>query len=126
MIHLSSLRNRFLRDNIATQFGNLAANLARIHSYSKESRHNEIVAHLLDESRFFVEWLALNASLEQQLVLVDLQRVLTRWHFTWPQLSINLAQRESMRKQVQAWSEKVLDMSGLLIEPIPENEKVYA
>jgi hypothetical protein len=52
MIHLSSLRNRFLRDNIATQFGNLAANLARIHSYSKESRHNEIVAHLLDESRF--------------------------------------------------------------------------
>jgi len=113
----SKLRETFLRGDLSTQLGNLASNLARISIYTEDVQYQEIVEQLLDESKLFIEWVAPLAELEQQFVLVDLQRCLVRWRFTWSDISLDATQRAIVANKTRQWSDQLLAMSGLLEEP---------
>src|SRR2546422_618982 len=83
MTDRSQLRERYLRDPLPVRLGGLAANLARARSFSGNPTHCSVVAQVLEESEWFIEWAAPGAPLETQLTLVDCQRELARWRLLW-------------------------------------------
>lgn len=107
-------RERYLQDPLPLQLGGLAANLARIKSFSSYADHKDIVEGLVEESKFFIEWTAPGANLEVRARLVELQRLLARWHLRWDQIWADPAQRAAVAEQAQDWSQRVLELSGLL------------
>jgi len=114
MRNQTAIRERYLRDPLPIRLGGLAADLARVQSFSDNSNLRDAVEGLLEESRFFIEWAAPEAELEKQVALVELQRQLTRWQHSWPHIWADPAHRAAVAEQAGVWSERVLGMSGLL------------
>ncbi len=110
----AAIRERYLRDALPIRLGGLAANLARVKSFSNHPDHRDAVERLLDESKFFIEWAAPDARLEMQAELVELQIQLAGWQYTWASIWANPARRAAVAEQAGAWSERILKLSGLL------------
>lgn len=104
-----AIRERYLRDPISVRLGGLAADLARIASFAENSKNYEAVASLLEESKYFAEWVAFDAPLDLQEQLADVQVQLALWHRRW------LARRPEpcMREEAQRWSNLLLALAGL-------------
>ena len=83
MSEWSSMRERYLRDEVSIRFGGLAANLARIASFSRRPEHGDAVSRLVRESALFIEWTAPDAPKESLSDLAELQRVLSGWYHSW-------------------------------------------
>ena len=75
----TSLRERYLHDNLPVRLGGLAANLRRIGSFSHHPANGDAVASQVDESKYFIEWTAAEAEVETAAQLVELQVQLARW-----------------------------------------------
>jgi len=58
MKNLEKRRFRYLQDPTPVRLGGLAANLARIASFSKYADHREVVDPILQETKWFIEWIA--------------------------------------------------------------------
>jgi hypothetical protein len=114
MKNLTVIRERYLRDPLAIRLGGLAANLARIESFSDHPDHRDVVETLLEESKFFIEWTVPDAELPIQTELVDLQLQLAQWHLKWKNIWADPTQRLTVAAEAEMWSKKVLEMSGLL------------
>ncbi len=110
----TAIRERYLRDILPVRLGGLAANLARINSFSDHPDHRGVVEGLLDESKFFIEWTASDAGLELQAELVELQLQLACWQLNWKKIWNDPAQRVAVAGKARIWSERVLERSGLL------------
>ena len=110
----AALRERYLRDALPLRLGGLAANLARVKSFSDHTDHRDVVHSLLDESKFFIEWTAPSADLDVQVELVELQLQLARWQRAWADIWSSPVRRGAVAEQARLWSERVLRMSGLL------------
>lgn len=108
------IRERYLRDKLSTRLGGLAANLARVKSFSDNPDHCEVVESLLEESKFFIEWTAADAGVNTAAELVELQIQLARWQRSWSDIWADTVQRMKVAEQAHYWSKRVLDMSGLL------------
>lgn len=115
----SKLRERFLRDRVAIQLGNIASNLARIADFIRNEMEQADITELFDESKAMIEWAAPAATLEQQFVLVELQRCLVRWRFTWDDIAQDATQRASVVDKAREWSDQLIAISGLLDEDPP-------
>ena len=118
MIQSEAIRERYLRDGLQTRLGGLAANLARIASFADRptegGSYSAAVAHLLEESKWFIEWNGTTAPLETQAELVELQIQLAVWHRAWEQRRMDERRRREMIEQARAWSNRLLELSGLL------------
>lgn len=114
MKNQAAIQERYLREDLPQQLGGLAANLARIQSFSDHPDHREIVARLVEESQLFIEWSVPHVGAAVQAELVELQSLLAGWQQSWAELWVNDEQRSVMAQQAQAWSERVLKMAGLL------------
>ncbi len=110
----TAIRERYLRDELPVRLGGLAANLARIKSFSDHPAHRDVVETLVEESKFFIEWAAPEAELEVQARLVELQLLLARWQRRWEDIWADPVQRAAVAEQAHDWSKQVLEMSGLL------------
>ena len=110
----TALRERYLRDNLPVRLGGLAANLRRIGSFSQHPANGEAVASLVDESKHFIEWTAGDAEVETAAQLVELQVQLARWQRNWDRIWADPDQRRQVGEQSHLWSDRVLDLSGLL------------
>lgn len=113
------IRERYLKDILPVRLGGVAANLARIVSFSDHPKSAPVVTSLLEESLWFVEWSApdlLPERAEEAAQLVDIARELTRWHRIWNDAQNDPAKRSELAQQAQHWSDEVLKMSGLLEE----------
>jgi len=108
------IRERYLRDELSIRLGGLAANLARVKSFSDHPDHRDIVESLLDESKFFIEWTALDAEPELQADLVELQLRLACWQRSWVDIWADPARRAAVSEQANTWSERLLKISGLV------------
>jgi hypothetical protein len=114
MTDLSQLRERYLRDPLPVRLGGLAANLARVQSFSDHPAHCELVARLLEESAWFIEWTAPDAPLDTQMALLDCQRALARWRAAWGEIWHDAGRLAEVADQTGRWSERLLELSGLL------------
>jgi hypothetical protein len=108
------IRERYLRDQLPVRLGGLAANLSRIKSFSAQEASREAVASMIDESKYFIEWTAAEAEVTTAAQLVELQIQLARWQRNWIETWGNPLQRQQMAEQSAAWSQRVLELSGLL------------
>jgi hypothetical protein len=110
----TAIRERYLRDILPVRLGGLAANLARINSFSDHPDHRGVVEGILDESKFFIEWTASDAGLDLQAELVQLQLQLACWQLNWKRIWNDPVERAAVAGKARTWSERVLEMSGLL------------
>ena len=110
----ATIQERYLRDELPVRLGGLAANLARIKSFSDHPDHCDVVESLLDESKQFIEWNVPDAGLELQVELLELQLQLARWQRAWPTIWADQVRRATVADQAGAWSERVLKASGLV------------
>jgi hypothetical protein len=60
----------------------------------------------------------MDAGIEKAADLVELQVQLARWQFGWSNIWADDGQRMNVAEQAKIWSDRVLEMSGLLSEPI--------
>ncbi|MFH1407355.1 MAG: hypothetical protein ABIH01_05095 [Candidatus Omnitrophota bacterium] len=111
MKNLDLIRNRYLKDPLPVRLGNLAANLARIASFSGSGKNREAIKSLMEESKFFIEWTANEASPEIQASLVELQVKLALREHSLAKPSFAISQ---LCEESQAWSDEVLQSSGLI------------
>src|SRR3972149_2694351 len=109
-----TLRERYLKDPLAVRVGGLAANLARVGSFSNDSRHERVVAAMLEESKWFIEWAAAGAPLDMQGLLVECQRQLARWQMGWSEIWRDVNQRAEVAEAARIWSGRLLEASGLV------------
>jgi hypothetical protein len=71
-----------------------------------------------DETIYFIEWTAAEIEPEYAEELVNIQVQLARWTLKFDSIWSDESERINMSEQANAWSERVLDMSGLLSETI--------
>jgi hypothetical protein len=110
----TKIRARYLRDPLPTRLGGLAANLARIKSASAHPANDAAVISMVDESKHFIEWTAAEAELEVAAELVELQVQLAGWQRKWATIWADPVQRMAVAEQAKRWSDRILDLSGLL------------
>ena len=118
---LSAVRERYMQDGLPIRLGGLAANLMRIASVAVASvadhpANRQVVDSLLEESKFFIEWTAPDASIDEQEALVELQIRLALWQLRWYPGSADPARRAHLAQEARTWAAQVLEMSGLLSE----------
>lgn len=111
----AALRDRYMRDALPVRLGGLAANLARVESFSTHPDHGDAVARLLEESKFFIEWTAPGLTLERQVELLALQRAIAQWQRDWAQTWADPERRAAAAGRAGGWSRRVLAMSGLVV-----------
>ena len=117
MKDLDTIKERYIQDSLPIRLGGLAADLARIVSFSKNIKAIKSVEGLLNESVYFIEWSAgelCPERAEEAEQLVNIQRGLVRWYRNWNEAQNDPALRAQLAEQAQAWSDLVLEMSGLL------------
>ena len=115
---LTAIRERYLRDALPVRLGGIAANLARITSFSRNDASREIVESMINESKLFIEWAAPEMDVATAAVLVELQIQLARWQRCWAGIWEDAGKRQTMIEQCRCWSMRVLSMSGLLQEDL--------
>jgi hypothetical protein len=116
MKDLSAIRARYMRDALPVRLGGLAADLARIASFSQNPANLTPVADLMREAAHFIEWCAPESELESQVTLLELQRHLARWRMRLSQRFPDQTWRDQVIAEAQRWSQRVVEMSGLLAE----------
>ena len=110
----TAVRDRNMRDDLPVRLGGLAANLSRIKSFAAHDASREAVESMIAESKFFIEWTAAEAEVNTAAELVELQIQLARWQYNWARIWHDPVKRSEVAEQSAAWSQRVLQMSGLL------------
>ena len=110
----STIRERYLRDDLPIRLGGLAANLSRIKSFAAHEASRAVVEGLIDESKYFIEWTAAEMDSDTAAKLMELQIQLARWQLNWTKIWSDPTQRRGMAEQAGSWSQRVLEISGLL------------
>jgi hypothetical protein len=106
----NAIEASFLNQSYSQQLGELAAGLARLKSWSQKSASREIVPMLLQENLLYVKLLQ-KRSHANNVELTQLQELLQGW--------VNQCGKSTevanLAEISDAWSQRVLDMSGLLV-----------
>lgn len=108
------IQTRYMQDELPIRLGGLAANLSRVKSFGSNDDNQMAVESLLEESKFFIEWTAKEVEIETAGELAELQIQLAVWTYSLDRIWQNLNQRQEIIKQSSHWSQKVLELSGLL------------
>ena len=104
MNKLDKLRTRYLKDSIPIRLGGLAANLARVASFSKNDDHQNVVESTLQESKWFIEWTAFELSTEIIAELVQLQILMAKWEIQSHKKWNDRSWRAELAEQSMDWS----------------------
>jgi len=113
MKNLDEIKERYMRDALPVRLAGLAANLARIRSTARLAANRDVVANLIEESKYFIEWTAREADVDAQAELATLQIELARWKLQWASICPDDARRRELGEHAGMWSNRILDMSGL-------------
>lgn len=114
MSKLEILRSRYLNDSIAIRLGGLAANLARVASFSKNEGNRDAVLSTLQESKWFIEWMVGELNLQEATEMIDLQVQMALWQLYADKKWRDDTWRSELIALSQQWSQRILEMSGLL------------
>ena len=114
MNKLDTLRERYMHDSIPVRLGGLAANLARAASFSKHEGHRQAVSEVLQESKLFIEWSAAELEEQDSAELLRLQTQMSIWQIQSDKKWNDMDWRSELSAQTQHWSQRILQMSGIL------------
>jgi hypothetical protein len=110
----TAIRQRYMRDDLPVRLGGLAANLRRVKSAAGRDENRVAVEGLLDESKHFIEWTAAEAEIDKAAELVELQVQLACWQYRWADIWGDPVRRREVAEQSGHWSDRVLELSGLM------------
>lgn len=113
-MQIAEKQRRYLTDSVQVRLGGLAANLARVESFSDNEEHRDVVLELIEESKYFIEWSAPEVALPFQAELVHYQLTLALWQKQWHDLWSDPVKRITMMQTVGEWAQRILHESGLL------------
>jgi hypothetical protein len=107
-------KERYMSDPLSIRLGGLAANLARVKSFSKNAANEKAVFDLFEESKNFIEWTAQDAEIGTTVELIELQLQIAVWQHQWQKTWEDKDNRELLARTSADWSRKLLERSGLL------------
>jgi len=105
------LKERYLSDLLTDRLGGLSANLARIKTLTGKAISQNTIEYLIRESKFFIEWTALDTDIDTTVELVELQIQLALWQLRWTKIWADPVQRMEVSTQAQIWSDRILERS---------------
>lgn len=111
MNNLAKRRDRFMSDPTPVRLGGIAANMARVASCAADVRNHEAVFDMIEESKWFIEWAAPEADLDVAARLVEIQVSLALCEL---RMRTGADSLDHIADAALAWSDEVLQMSGLL------------
>jgi hypothetical protein len=111
--NLDEKKVRFQNEDIPHRLGHIASNLARVRSFCN-SAYKKGVEVVIDETEWFIEWIAAEIEPEQAEELVNIQVQLARWQINLDNILLDELRRGEIAKQAETYSQRVLNMSGLL------------
>lgn len=114
MKNLILIKERYLKEPLPQRIGALAANLTRLASFSQNLENKKVVESLLEESKFFIEWIVPETSIKMQVLLVQMQVKLSLWQRNWRKNRLPLLTLKELQKTAQHWSDYLIKASGLL------------
>ena len=114
MKNIDERKSRYLLDSLPISMGGLAANLARVGSFAEHVGAKVAVIGLIEESKYFIEWTAIEFDILTTTELVDLQRRLALWHRTIDVIWEDDTKRLEIGSQAKEISTRLLAKSGLL------------
>ena len=103
-----------MRDPFPVRLGGIAANLARVATFSTNQENGKAVEGMLNESKYFIEWTAPEAEIDVAAKLVELQVQIALWQLSWDEIWGNAEEKSEMAEKSRRWSEQLLEMSGLV------------
>jgi hypothetical protein len=106
-------RDRYLSESVPNRLGELAANLARIASFCSNDLNRDAMASLIEESKFSIEWTAIDARVRWAAELVECQVQLARWKLGWSSICADEAKRKTVTEQAKSWSKRIVGISRL-------------
>ncbi|MBE9210938.1 hypothetical protein IQ244_31450 [Nostoc sp. LEGE 06077] len=109
----SAIEASFLAEPYPQQLGELAASLARLKSWCQKNARRELVPVLLSENLLYVNLLQ-QESQSNNTELTQLQNLLEDWQQNWVNIYDSPTETASLAAAAATWSERVLNMSGLL------------
>jgi hypothetical protein len=112
MPNWSAIETSFLRQPYPQQLGELASSLARLKSWSQKNATREIVPVLLEENLLYVKLIQQQGTGAQ---LSQIQDLLIAWQQNWSSICSSSTEVAGLAELAATWSERVLDMSGLLL-----------
>ena len=108
MTQIGLLRERFDRDPVSVKWGGIASDLLRLSTMAHANRlDSDAFRSVLTETKLFTEWLAPQVRFEEQETILSLQRTLSGISSPYPD-------PKDIEIKTHAWSDKVLDISGLV------------
>ena len=119
MIDELALKDLYLRDTIPIRLGNLASSIKRLGFLIYSKKPEKTVHRLFQECRFFSDWTAPDASHETQAGLAALQRDLDSWQNEFQNTNGDELWRGEINAACERWSNRILELSGLLKTGVP-------
>lgn len=108
----TSIEKSYLRIGRQQQLGELASSLSRFKAWSLAGQRNrEVASVILDESILYVS-LLMKEGMDSEFN--ELKKQLLYWRQNWLTLTEQEAELLKVAETSATWSEKVLEMSGLL------------
>ena len=100
-----------MKEPVDRKLGHLASDLLRIANFLDNPKNIRVVESIIDESKFFIEWLAPEAPFDTQVLLAEIQPKLAF-------LQLRLAKQENLgdlRNFAKIWSKQLIEASGFLV-----------
>jgi hypothetical protein len=113
------LRERYLRDSIPVRLGNLASSIKRLGYFTGLNQYDETVLMLIQECRSFSSWTFPDVDVETKAELEVLQHDLKNWEGNFQSSNGNNLWRAKIAAACETWSNRLLDLSGLLKTGLP-------
>ncbi len=110
---LSEEQVHFGSASIPERLGQIASNLARTRTFFNNAYEKGALG-VIAQTKDFIEWTAPVIEPEQAEDLVNIQIQLALWEITWNDIWSNPTLRAEVAIQADVWSQRVLNMSGLL------------
>jgi hypothetical protein len=107
------VRERYLKDALPTRLAGLASTLSKVSSSARQESGAEVVADLMEEGQYFIEWSAGEAEPENAVELINIQVMLSMWRNAWHEAQHSQPQRSILSMQAKLWSDKILQYAGL-------------
>ncbi len=120
------LKTRYLQVSPTVQMDSLSLNLIRLQALAESGAEGSVAQHLVRESQFFIEWtviewtvpiLNLETDMTLAMELLSLQRLLSRWKLSWPELWSSPLERQQMAESTRYWCEQLQGQLGAMAEP---------
>lgn len=78
---MEEIKKHYMNASLSIKLGGLASNLARVESFLENNANRKVVETILEESKYFIEWIIPEASLKTQALLVEIQPNLALWQY---------------------------------------------